>query len=162
MIFKNPHFLSTILYLFSITSFAQPLMQDATNRLENLKFTQQADSLKTVFKAQGFEVVRESLITMKNLYDKPIIASLKEGTWYRFIFIGDITSQMYEVRMYDWNEKQVVYVKQKSKDAEKNIINYDYIPRFTEFHMIKPVQINKHKKDLTGYVMLFKKLVSTN
>jgi hypothetical protein len=66
---------------------------------------------------------------------------------------------LYEIRMYDWNEKRVVYQKQKAKDLDGNIINYDYIPRFSEYHMLKPVQVNKTKKDVNGRMLLFKKLI---
>lgn len=138
--------------------FAQPHLENNIN-IEDLKLQKQADSLKSAFRLQGFEMVKEATIAMKSQFEKPIIVSLKEGTWYRVIFIGDISSKLFEVRMYDWAEKRVVYEKQKSKDPNSNIINYDYIPRFTEFHMIKPVQVNKTKKDLNGYVLLFKKII---
>jgi hypothetical protein len=61
--------------------------------------------------------------------------------------------------MYDWNEKQVAYEKKMWGDVDGNIINFSYIPKFTEYHMIKPVQVNKQKKKgLCGYVMLVKKI----
>ena len=60
--------------------------------------------------------------------------------------------------MYDWNERQVVYKKNQWGDVDGNIINYDYIPRFSEYHIIKPVQVNKKKKLLCGYVLLLKKV----
>ncbi len=145
-----------------IISFAQPLVLSTTSYTDNAALNYQADSLKMLFEKQGFQLVREAMLEMKSQYEKPVILSLREGTWYRVIFIGDKTSKLYEVRMYDWNEKQVVYEKQKPKDAEGNIINYDYIPRFTEFHMIKPVQINNNKRDLNGYLLLFKKKIKMN
>ena len=55
-------------------------------------------------------------------------------------------------------EKQVVFKQKKWGDVDGNIINYDYIPRFSEYHMIKPVQVNKKKKLLCGYVLLLKKV----
>ena len=61
--------------------------------------------------------------------------------------------------MFDWNERQVVFQRKMWGDVDGNIINYDYIPQFTEYHMIKPVQINKNKKELCGYFMIFKKVV---
>ncbi len=123
------------------------------------EMTRQDDSLKSLFVQQGFVIVRETTLEMKSQYEKPIILPLTEGTWYRVIFIADKSSKLYEVRMYDWNEKRVVYQKQKAKDLEGNIINYDYIPRFSEYHMIKPVQVNNKKKDLNGRMILFKKLI---
>lgn len=59
--------------------------------------------------------------------------------------------------MFDYSDKQVVYKKNQWGDVDGNIISFSYIPKFSEYHMIKPVQVNKNKKKLCGYVMLFKK-----
>jgi len=118
---------------------------------------QQADSMKVLLAKQGFIVVKEASIQMVSEYEMPVIVPLTEGSWYQFVFIGDITSKLYEVRMFDWNEKQVVYQKKYWGDVDGNVISYSYIPKFSEFHMIKPVQVNKKKKEMCGYVMLLKK-----
>jgi hypothetical protein len=118
----------------------------------------QIDSIKQLFAANNFTMVREASMTMESEYEMPIIVPLTEGSLYRFVFIGDPTSRLYEVRMYDYDEKQVIYEKKLWGDVDGNIINYQYVPRFTEYHMIKPIQVNKQKKKVCGYVMLFKKL----
>jgi hypothetical protein len=59
--------------------------------------------------------------------------------------------------MYDYAEKQVVYKKNMWGDVDGNIISFNYIPKETEYHMIKPVQVNKNKKKMCGYVLLLKK-----
>jgi hypothetical protein len=94
---------------------------------------------------------------MESDYEMPVVVPLTEGSLYHFVFIGDPTSRLYEVRMYDYDEKQVVYERKMWGDVDGNIINYQYVPKFTEYHMIKPLQVNKQKKKLCGYVMLFKK-----
>lgn len=119
---------------------------------------QQADSMKLLLAKQGFMVVKEASMQMVSEYEMPVIVPLNEGSWYQFVFIGDMTSKLYEVRMFDWNEKQVVYQKKYWGDVDGNVISYSYIPQFSEFHMIKPVQVNKKKKDICGYVMLLKKV----
>jgi hypothetical protein len=118
----------------------------------------QADSIKQDLYKQGFVVAREASVTMESEYEMPVILRLTQGSWYQFVFIGDISSKLYEVRMFDWNEKQVVYIKKQWGDIDGNIISYSYIPRFSEFHMIKPVQVNKKKKVLCGYVIILKKI----
>lgn len=118
---------------------------------------QQADSIKKLLAKQGFTVIKEASMQMVSEYEMPVIVPLTEGSWYQFVFIGDMTSKLYEVRMYDWNEKQVVYQKKYWGDVDGNVISYSYIPKLSEFHMIKPLQVNKNKKDLCGYVMLLKK-----
>lgn len=120
-------------------------------------YQQTVDSLKKVYAAQGFSLLREASMTMESEYEMPIVLPMTQGTLYQFIFIGDPTSRLYEVRMFDWSEKQVVYKKNQWGDVDGNIISYDYVPKFTEYHMIKPVQVNKNKKKMCGYVMLLKK-----
>ncbi|MFT3827297.1 MAG: hypothetical protein QM731_25440 [Chitinophagaceae bacterium] len=118
------------------------------------------DSLKQFFGARGYIVLREASMAMESEYEMPIVVPMSQGTWYQFVFIGDPTSKLYEVRMYDYNEKQVVYKKNQWGDIDGNIISYPYVAQFTEYHMIKPVQVNKNKKKLCGYVMLFKKVAN--
>ncbi|WEK35823.1 MAG: hypothetical protein P0Y53_25330 [Candidatus Pseudobacter hemicellulosilyticus] len=115
------------------------------------------DSLKTLFAEKGFTVLREASMAMESEYEMPIVLPMTQNTWYQFIFIGDPTSRVYEVRMYDYNEKEVVYKKNMWGDVDGNIISFDYVAKFSEYHIIKPVQVNKKKKKLCGYVLLLKK-----
>jgi hypothetical protein len=126
---------------------------------ENDLIKKQSDSLKAVYSNDGFILLKEASITMESEYEMPVVIPLNEGTWYQFVFIGDYSSKLYEVRMYDWDEKMVIYKKHQWGDIDGNVISYSYIPKFSEFHMMKPVQVNKQKKKgLCGYVMLFKKV----
>ena len=143
--------------LFSINLLAQNdiIRQQSC---ETNPFTKEVDSLKQFYAAQGYTVLREASMNMESEYEMPIILPMTEGTAYQFIFIGDPTSKLYEVRMYDWNERQVIYKKnQWGNDIDGSIITFDYTPQFSEYHMIKPVQVNKTKKKMCGYVMLLKK-----
>ena len=118
----------------------------------------QVDSLKKLYSDDGFMLLKEASITMESEFEMPVIVPLTQGSLYQFVFIGDYTSRLYEVRMFDWNEKQVVFKQKRWGDIDGNVISYSYIPKFSEFHMMKPVQVNKQKKkNLCGYVMLFKK-----
>ena len=101
-------------------------------------------------------------ITIAESFDPLIEVDLTQGSWYQFVFIGEYTSRLYEVRMYDWNERQVVFQQKRWGEIDGNVISYSYIPKFSEYHMMKPVQVNKQKKkNLCGYVMLFKKATAT-
>ena len=122
----------------------------------------QVDSLKKLYSDDGFVLMKEASITMESEYEMPVIVPLNQGSLYQFVFIGDYSSRLYEVRMFDWNEKQVIYQKKMWGEVDGNIISYSYMPQFSEFHMIKPVQVNKQrKKNLCGYVMLLKKAKAT-
>lgn len=151
--------LSITAFFFAVTVL---YAQNDVIRLEqcmNQSYTPQIDSLKKLFAAQGFVVVREASMKMESEYEMPIIVPLTQGSFYQFVFIGEPTSKLYEVRMYDWNEKEVVFQQKRWGDVDGNIISYSYIPRFSEYHMIKPVQVNKQKKkDLCGYVIMLKKV----
>ena len=122
------------------------------------KIRSQVDSLKNLYANDGFQLLKETPLNMESEYEIPIVLPLTQGTYYQFVFIGEQSSRLYEVRMYDWNEKQVIFQQKRWGDVDGNIIAYSYIPRVSEFHMMRPVQVNKQqKKNLNGYVMLFKK-----
>jgi hypothetical protein len=136
--------------------FAQEVIRQES--CDSVPYKPQIDSLKTLLSSKGFIVIREASMAMQSEYEMPIMVPMTQGALYEFIFIGDPSSRLYEVRMYDYNEKEVVYQKKMWGDVDGNIISYTYVPQFTEFHMIKPVQVNKKKKKLCGYVLLLKKV----
>lgn len=137
-------------------SFAQNEVLRPTS-CESQSYQQTIDSLKQLYTGQGYQTLREASIQMESEYEMPIVVPMNEGGLYQFVFIGDPSSRLYEVRMFDYSERQVVYKKNQWGDVDGNVISYSYVPKFTEYHMIKPVQVNKGKKKLCGYVMLFKK-----
>ena len=155
---KNCFFFPLIISIFC--SGLQLNAQDVIyqNPCSSPAILKQADSMKQELAKQGFIVVKEASIEMESEYEMPVIVPLTEGSWYQFVFIGDISSRLYEVRMFDWDERQVVYQKKMWGDVDGNVISYSYIPKFSEYHMMKPVQVNKKKKNLCGYVMLLKKV----
>lgn len=142
--------------LFVVKPMAQDVIRQVPCTLPAI--LQQADSIKKKLAELGFVVVKEASMQMESQYEMPVIVPLTEGSWYQFVFIGDMSSRLFEVRMYDWNEKQVVYQKKMWGSVDGNVISYSYIPQFSEYHMIKPVQVNNKKKNLCGYVMLLKKV----
>ena len=153
---------SHLFFFVLMLSFSQLVSgQDVIRQRSCLDSTLQtsADSLKKEMASRGFIVLREASLTMESGYEMPIFVPLTEGTWYDFAFIGDVSSNLYEVRMYDYNEKQVVYEKHYGKGMQSNLINFSYIPKITEYHVIKTVQLNnKKKKQICGYVIMFKKV----
>ena len=153
---KKPYLILATFLLFAATTFSQDVIrvQSCSNDL----IKKQVDSLKNMYVHDGYVLLKEASITMESEYEMPVVVPLNQGSWYQFIFIGDYTSKLYEVRMFDWNERQVIFQQKRWGDIDGNVISYSYIPKFSEFHMMKPVQVNKQKKkNLCGYVMLFKK-----
>jgi hypothetical protein len=150
------------LLLFIVLLIGHAVSSQEVIRVQSCKndmINQQVDSLKKLYSKDGYALLKEASITMESEFEMPVIVPLTEGTWYQFVFIGDYTSRLYEVRMYDWSERMVIFRQHKWGDVDGNVISYTYIPKFSEFHMMKPVQINKQKKkDLCGYVMLFKRM----
>lgn len=153
---KSALLILTIFFTAISSVFSQSVIRQQS--CSNPFIDNQVDSLKSLYTEKGFSLLREASISMESEYEMPVVMQLTQGSWYEFVFIGEYTSKLYEVRMYDFDEKMVVYQKKQWGDIDGNIINYSYIPRQTEFHMMKPVQVNKKKKkDLCGYVMLFRK-----
>jgi hypothetical protein len=127
--------------------------QDACNSKHIL---QQVDSLKKVFEQNGFKIIQESSVNMESEHELPVIVPMKMGTPYQVVFIGDAQSQSYEVKMFDFNEKQVFH--SRSNNGSTNIISYAYTPQMSEYHLISTSQTNsERKKNLCGYILLLKK-----
>ena len=125
---------------------------------DNNLIQKQVDSLKNIFLKNGFMIVQEANVAMESESELPVIVPMKMGGNYQVVFIGDVHSQSYEVRMFDFNEKQVYHRKSNYSDHKDNIITYSYVPQMSEYHMIRPVQVNnKQKKNLCGYFILLKK-----
>jgi len=157
---RKPFIVLCAILLLYTSSISQDVIRIQECNSPSIK--NQVDSLKSLYSKDGFVVFKEASITMESEYEMPVIVPLKQGEWYQFIFVGEPTSRLYEVRMFDWNEKQVIYQKKMWGEIDGNIISYSYMPQFSEFHMIKPVQVNKQrKKNLCGYVMLLKKAKTT-
>jgi len=148
--------LCSLLLLCNLPVFSQSRIQQQSCTNESI--SKQADSLKNEYSKEGYVLVREASMSMESEYEMPVIVPLTQGSWYQFVFIGDYSSRLYEVRMYDWKERMVIFRQKKWGDVDGNVISYSFVPQFSEFHMIKPVQVNKQKKkNLCGYVMMFKK-----
>lgn len=153
---KNIIYILIVILFCSIAAKAQDVIRQSA--CTQASILQQADSIKKELAKQGFLIVKEVSMSMQSEYEMPVLIPLTQGSWYQFVFIGDRSSKLYEVRMFDWNEKQVVYQRKHWGDVDGNVISYSYIPPFSEYHMMKPVQVNKKKKELCGYVMLLKKV----
>jgi hypothetical protein len=159
----NKKIIFILLCILTVNStFAQDIIRNKPCNSEHMK--SQADSVKDVMAKSGFALMREASMSMESEYEMPVIVPFNDGSWYQIVFIGDESSRLIELRMLDWEEKQVVYQKSKNDrivDTDgnnSNILSYTYISKFTEYHMIKPLQVNrKKKKDICGYIMLFKR-----
>ena len=127
--------------------------QDACNSKHILH---QVDSLKKVFEQNGFKIIQESSVNMESEHELPVIVPMKMGTPYQVVFIGDAQSQSYEVKMFDFSEKQVFH--SRTNNGHTNIISYAYTPQMSEYHLISTSQTNsERKKNLCGYILLLKK-----
>jgi hypothetical protein len=144
-----------ISFLFNPKSYGQSAI--ALSDCVDSAIIHQVDSIRDQFTKQGFVLLKETSVGMESQYELPIVLPLDKGNWYQFIFIGDPSSVLYEVRIYDSDEKQIVYQKKSLGDADYNMISYSFIPDASQYYMIKPLQVNKKKKKMCGYVMLLKR-----
>ena len=149
--------LITAAFLLLFVSFTPAIFGQQLQQTSCVKaaYQPQIDSMKSLLASHGFYLLREASMTMESAYAMPVIMSLAEGSNYYFVFIGDPASGLYEISMTDQEERQLFYKKQEGG----NVIHYNYQPRQSENHILKPVQVNKYRPNgLCGFVMLFKKV----
>jgi hypothetical protein len=119
-------------------------------------FQQQIDSVKTFFSQKGFRLLRESSMQMESQYEMPVVFPLNEKQRYSFVFIGDPKSRLFEVRFFDIAEAPLYYEKKLSGDHQANVILFPFTPVQSNYFVLKALQIQKGKKDICSYVMVFK------
>lgn len=145
-------------FFITSTLFNNAICQSKPVECDNEIVSKQADSLKSIFLSDNFVVIRETPLKMESEYELPIIVQLKKGMWYHFIFVGDKSSKLFELVMYDWEENQVYFEKNKKKDIDGNLISFSFIPKETGFYNLKPTQINKKSNNLCGYFIMLSKI----
>lgn len=120
-------------------------------------FQSQIDSVKAVTLEKGFTMSREAIMPMESQYEMPIIGEFSNQKIYKIYFIAQPDVRLLEMRIYDHAEREVTYQKKEPKFSDLNIIEFDFVPKFSELHMIRLVQAhaNKKVKNLCGYVVLF-------
>lgn len=114
------------------------------------------DSLKNYFISQQYTFVQGQTFPMESKYEKPIMMPLQAGIAYAFCFIGEPDAKLNELRVYDWQEKQIFYKKLLWGEVDGNVISFPIIPEGSQYYMIKPLQIHKSKKALCGTLLMFK------
>ena len=155
---KQGILLFACLFFFSFALFAQ---QPAYKALpcNDSSIAKQADSIIAIVAKHGYTLLRAASIAMESEYEIPVIVPLEKGSLYHFVFIGEKSSKLFEVRMYDWDQNLIIY--EKRSGAETNVLAFSYAPNVTLHHMFNSLQVNKKKKkDLCGYIMLFKKTMA--
>ena len=108
---KKPFILLLSLLTYSVAILSQEVIRQQS--CSNEMMSKQADSLKNLYAKDGFVLLKEASITMESEFEMPVIVPLTQGSWYQFVFIGDYSSKLYEVRMFDWNERQVIFQQKK-------------------------------------------------
>lgn len=144
-----------LLIMFGITFPLMAQKPAIPKECKNEFFTNTVDSLTNVYAEKGYALVKQDYFPMESNYEAPLVVPLTIDKSYAFCFIGEPDSKLYEVRVYDWSEKQVFYKKLLWGDVDGYIISFPIVAR-SQYYMIKPVQIHKTKKQLCGVLLLFK------
>src|SRR5215211_1423015 len=105
----KPYLLLVLLLASGLFASAQEVIK--IQDCHSPEINRQVDSLKALYAKDGFVVLKEASVSMESEYELPVIVPMQQGGVYQFVFVGEPTSKLYEVRMYDWSEKQVVYQK---------------------------------------------------
>jgi hypothetical protein len=157
--FVKVGFVYIVLFLFSIGMTGGYIKYEKRlNYYENCSdslILKRSVQIKNQLFADGFKLEKEANFKQFSQYETPIILRLNAASWYHFVFIGNSTSRLIEIRMYDFDEKMVIYEKQWGDLSPE--IQFSYIPKFDEPVAFKPVQVNKKMNEICSCFMLFKK-----
>lgn len=152
---KTSPLLFYVTLLFFTPAYSQEMIQESCLNDIVLK---QIDSIKNVQTGAGFFLLKEATLSMRSRLERTVILPLKKGVFYQFVVVGEQSSKLLEIGMYDWNENEVFFQEKKNRHAGKNYVNISCIPDTTGYYLIKILQVNRQEKmNLCGHILLFQK-----
>jgi len=81
---KKPYLVSMMILLLNATfSFSQSNVIRVKS-CEDALITHQVDSLKNLYAADGFILMKEASISMESEYEMPVVVPLNQGSLYNF------------------------------------------------------------------------------
>jgi hypothetical protein len=142
-------------FSFLAPAYSQEMIQE--NCLNDIGF-KQIDSIKKVQAGNGFFLLKETTLSMRSHLERTVILPLKKGIFYQFVVVGEQSSKLLEIGMYDWNENEVFFQEKKNRHAGENSLYISCIPDTTGYYLIKILQVNRQEKmNLCGHILLFQK-----
>ena len=116
-----------------------------------------ADSLKLIYAKDGFTVLQETQVSVKNDFEQPIMFPMQQGGHYQLIFIGDRTAKKWELRLSYMDSGGAVAVK-KHLLQDGNVLTIFHLPNMTTRYVAHLYERLPNGPDnLCGYFVLMKK-----
>ncbi len=116
----------------------------------------QAEQMKHDFKAQGMEVYKDAMLSMRPGEPAPVAIQLTEKQLYQFILIGDGNAGKIYFELYDGQDNKLAE-KTIKKGDETNFIIYSFVPQKSDIYLVVLTQKIKGNADVCGSFTIMQK-----
>jgi len=137
-------------------SYAPANAQDNTPRIgcKNATILQKAVSIKENWKAQGFEVLNDAMLSMESKEDFPVVVQMMQGEFYQIVFVGDNRATKVHLEAYDRSKKSIFSKTQKPMQDESEVISWSFTPASTDNYTFLLSQVKKHEEMCGSFTIL--------
>jgi hypothetical protein len=110
---------------------------------------QQALEMKQGYIGQGFEVMRDAMISMDDRTPFPVIVELKKGVFYQIIFIGNARAAKLSLETYNSEDKRIDTRSVSVGKSATNYISFSFAPEENGPYVFSLMQ-NAKGKNICG------------
>jgi hypothetical protein len=121
---------------------------------KNATILQKAANLKEDWKAQGFEVLNDAMLSMDSKEDFPVIVQMNQGEFYQIVFVGDNRATKVHLEAYDRSKKSIFNKTQKPMQDESEVISLSFTPAATDNYTFLLSQIKKKEQMCGSFTIL--------
>lgn len=152
---RNILYIVPLVFLFS-TAAAQQARVGCVDKSMRV----QAEQMKHDFKAQGMEVYKDAMLSMKSNEPYPIAIQLKEKELYQFILVGDYDANKIYFELFDGKDNKLAE-KVIKKGDKTNFIIYSFIPSKSDIYLVVLTQKTRGNADVCGSFTVMQKASAT-
>lgn len=147
----------TILYIIlPVLLFTNASAQQARVGCVDKSMRVQAEQMKHDFKAQGMEVYKDAMLSMKPGQPYPIAVQLTEKELYQFILVGDGDAGKIYFELFDGKDHKLAEKVIKKGDGT-NFIIYSFMPQKSDIYLVVLTQKVKGNADVCGSFTIMQK-----
>lgn len=115
---------------------------------------QQAEEIKQHYLSQGFELLRDAMITMNSQEPFPVTIQLNRGSLYQIVFVANKDAQRLKMEVY--NSADELLGERTGLKDQPNYLIYTFSPERTDMYFLSIMQRLKSKEGLCGSLFILR------
>ncbi len=113
-----------------------------------------ADEIKQHYTAQGFEVMRDAMLSMSSTTPFPVMVELQRGQLYQIIYVAHPSATRISLETYDSEQQRIDRKQQTVGRGQPTYMTFAFIPERTDLYLFMPAQKWKDNEMCGAFTIL--------